>query len=160
MKRKTHLKQREAGAWITVGAASVIYFSFSVVCTWVCEDVWVCECVCPQKGSGPQGYVWLQDGVTWLPNCNNWVKFPEMMGEQQLFSQCRIRLATRHETPLMQYRNNKHGGNTWFTCEFNLMPTYDYKAQAAENHKSQEYQAKTPILKYLDSYSREDTIAT
>lgn len=41
----------------TAGAASAIYFSFSVVCTWVCEDVWVGVCVCPYKGSGPQGYV-------------------------------------------------------------------------------------------------------
>lgn len=30
----------------TAGAASAIYFSFSVVCTWVCEDVCVGVCVC------------------------------------------------------------------------------------------------------------------
>ena len=46
----------------TAGAASAIYFSFSVVCTWVCEDVCVGVCAvsaCEYMGKGGGRRTWL-----------------------------------------------------------------------------------------------------
>lgn len=41
----------------TAGAASAIYFSFSVVCTWLGVRMWVGVCVCPYREVGLRGYV-------------------------------------------------------------------------------------------------------
>lgn len=37
---------------------------------------------------------------------------------------------------------NTEGTNTSFICEFNLMPTYDYKTPTVEDSKAKGYQAK------------------
>lgn len=54
-------------------------------------------------------------------------------------------------------KTNTEGTNSSFLCEFNLMPTYDYKAPSLKTARPKDIRQKPPILKYSGSGGGEGT---
>lgn len=98
---------------LRVGTAPTGHSSFFLldVCVRACRHA----CTHPRKGSGPQGFIWIQKGGTGLQDCS-WGEFSERGGWEKGSNsfQYVLRLATGRETPLLGYKTNNHWGNRHF----------------------------------------------